>query len=358
MSKNLESALELLIERSPLHISCVLSPQHGWYGVEQANMIPSADGSLFGRPLFSLYTDKTRKLTKEQLSHFDCLIVDLQDVGCRVYTYLSCVLYALKSCFEEGYPVFILDRPNPAGRPVEGFFIKPGFESVVGAWRLPIRYGMTLAETARAYVSLENLKGELNICAMEGYEAKRGWPADRTWINPSPNMTGPECAQCYSGTVLLEGTKISEGRGTTSPLQVFGFPEMKTDKILKKMSSLKEEWMRGCRLRPCFFKPTFDKFKDEVCSGVHIHVQSPEFRPFRLMSLFLKALHQVHEGEDWLLPPPYEYEYEKKPLDILSGSSFLREWLLDKNSQISNLEKKLAADEEEWKKTSPPFCLY
>ena len=358
VDRNLKNSFEILFKDSSLNWTCLFSPQHGWDILEQANMIPSADGILHNLPLFSLYTDQTRKITQTQMEYFDVLVIDLQSVGCRVYTFLTTMLYALKSCAESKKSVIILDRPNPVGRVIEGNFLHPEFESVVGAWSIPMRYGMTLGEMARAYQSLEGLEVSLEVILMEDYHPYQGW-RDQLWVAPSPNMTDVECALCYSGTVLLEGTHVSEGRGTTWPLKIFGFPQMDSKKILTRMYHLQKDWLKGCILRPCSFKPVFDKFKGEVCSAVQIHVQDVEqFRPYRLISLFLKSLKQVHKEWSWLLLPPYEYEYKKKPIDILSGSSFLREWVEDECSTPQDLERKLLLDEKTWSERSRPFYLY
>lgn len=359
VSSKLNNSFQLLDQSAPLNFVCIFSPQHGWDSVEQANMIPSDDTVLQNIPVFSLYKNETRKMTFSQLEKFDVLLIDLQDVGCRVYTFVATVLYALKSCAEHNKEVWILDRPNPVGRVIEGSILQNDFQSVVGAWSLPIRYGLTLGELSQMYAQKENLNLTLQVIKSKNYNINQGWPLDRAWIAPSPNMTDIECARCYSGTVLLEGTNISEGRGTTFPLKVFGFPNMKTGEIIKTMTTLQEGWMRGCILRVCSFKPVFDKFKDQVCSGIQIHVQSAsDFRPYRLMSLFLKSVRKIHPDFNWVLPPPYEYEYKKQPIDILSGDSFLREWIEDTNAMPEDLEKKLSTDEQKWKTLSQSYYLY
>ena len=361
VTENLKNAFEVLSNNTSLNWTCLFSPQHGWSIVEQANMIPSADGKIKNIPVFSLYTHKTRKITSHQMDQFDVLVVDLQDVGCRIYTFLTTVLYALKSCAENKKSVLILDRPNPVGRVVEGSFLHSAFQSVVGAWRVPMRYGLTLGEIAKAYVDTEKLDVHLKVIRMQDYNPSTGWYQNQSWILPSPNMTDWQCALCYSGTVLLEGTKISEGRGTTLPLKIFGFPKMKSTQVIKQMESLKAEWLKGVILRPCSFKPTFDKFQNQVCSAIQIHIQSNcemQFRPYRLMSLFLKSVRKVHPDFGWLLPPPYEYEYEKWPIDILSGDSFLREWVDNPQSSVEELEKKLTKDESQWRDQYSSFFLY
>ncbi|MDE0151436.1 MAG: DUF1343 domain-containing protein [Bdellovibrionales bacterium] len=359
VSHQLDHSFQILRQNTSLKFVCVFSPQHGWDSVEQANMIPSDDTVLQNIPVFSLYKNETRRMTSDQLNQFDVLLIDLQDVGCRIYTFVATMLYALESCAEHNKEVWVLDRPNPVGRTVEGSILNNNFQSVVGPWNLPMRYGLTLGELSQMYVQKEKLNLTLQVIKIKNYKVNQGWPSDRTWIAPSPNMTDIECAQCYSGTVLLEGTNISEGRGTTFPLKIFGFPNMQSDKIIKTMITLREEWMKGCVLRVCSFKPVFDKFKDQICSAIQIHVKNTaEFRPYRLISLFLKSVKKVHSDFDWTLPPPYEYEYEKQPIDILSGDSFLREWIDNPNSAPEDLEKKLSTDEQNWKTLSYSYHLY
>ena len=307
--QNLQSSLYLIQSLTPLKISCFISPQHGLKGLQQANMITTENESLFSPPLsvnaahpsfpfaskisfpekahikkinhnhnqkpfpvFSLYSKKTRRLTQEMLSHFDVLIVDLQDVGCRVYTYLTTLFYALEDCGQANKEVWILDRPNPAGRKVEGSLLNENFFSFVGAAPLPIRHGLTLAEAALWYRSLKNLNVQLEIIKMQNYHPKKKpWPFNLPWVLPSPNMVDEECARCYSGTVLLEGTTVSEARGTVFPLKAFGFPGMKTKCLLKSMARMAPDWLKGCVLREEFFQPVFDKFQNQNCSAIRIY---------------------------------------------------------------------------------------
>ena len=359
VSPQLTHSFHILKQGALLNFSCLFSPQHGWDSVEQANMIPSGDTLFQNIPVFSLYKNETRKMTSSQMEKFDVLLIDLQDAGCRVYTFVATVLYALKSCAEHNKEVWIFDRPNPAGRIVEGSILQNSFQSVVGAWNLPMRYGLTLGELSQMYVKVQNLDLALQVIKIKNYKASQGWPSDRSWIAPSPNMTDIECVQCYSGTVLLEGTNISEGRGTAFPLKIFGFPNMQAEKIIKTMIDFREDWLKGCVLRVCSFKPVFDKFKNRVCSAIQIHVKDPSlFRPYRLVSLFLKSIKKIQPDFNWILPPPYEYEYKKQPIDILSGDSFLREWIDNTSADPEDLEKKLSTDEKKWIELSKSYFLY
>ena len=208
VDQSMQSSLNLIKSHTPLKISCVIGPQHGFKGDRQANMIVTEDENADSLPIFSLYSSKTRRLTQEILSFFDVLIVDLQDVGCRVYTYLTTLFYALEDSARAGKEVWILDRPNPAGRKIEGSLLNKKFFSFVGAGPLPMRHGLTLAEAAYYYCSLKKLNLQMETVKMTNYQpAQRAWPVGLAWALPSPNMVDEECALCYSGTVLLEGTK-------------------------------------------------------------------------------------------------------------------------------------------------------
>lgn len=364
VSQNLQSSLNLIKTRTPLKVNGIIGPQHGFKSTEQANMITTEDEHTYSVPIFSLYSDKTRRLTQEMLSHFDVLIVDLQDVGCRVYTYLTTLFYVLEDCAQANKEVWVLDRPNPAGRKVEGSILNKNFISFVGAAPLPIRHGLTLGEAASWYCSLKNLNVQLKIIEMKNYQPNlKPWPEDFPWVPPSPNMVDEECARCYSGTVLLEGTKISEARGTVFPLKAFGFPGMNTQNVLNFMVQLAPHWLKGCILKEEFFQPVFDKFQNQNCSAIRIYATGSDydettFQPYRLTCLFLKCVKKAHPDFDWMQPPPYEYEYEKMPIDILSGDDFLRNWIEDPNAFTMDLEAKLSPDEKSWTEQRKRFLLY
>ena len=386
VNKNLQNSLNLIQQYTNLTITCAIGPQHGFQGMEQANMITTEDMAIPVNsatkntfttekktnssktvntlPIFSLYSKKNRRLSTDMLSQFDVLLVDLQDVGCRVYTYLTTLLYILEDCEKHQKEVWVLDRPNPAGRTIEGSILNKNYSSFVGAAAVPIRHGMTLGELALWYYSIKKLTLPLTVIQMNNYQpTKQPWPKELTWALPSPNMTDEECARCYSGTVLLEGTKVSEARGTTFPLKAFGFPGMQTETILKLMQKTAPQWLKGCTLRSEFFKPVFDKFQNQNCSAIRIYADKTfydekTFRPYRLVSLFLKCLKNIHPDFELFNPPPYEYEYEKMPLDILSGDNFLRQWIADKQSSVNDLEQKLSTDEKQWLNERKKFLLY
>ena len=367
VSQELKSSLGLILSHTPLKITCVFGPQHGFKNVEQANMITTKDAHNTTHhpfPVLSLYSEKNRRLNKKALSLFDTLIVDLQDVGCRVYTYLTSLFYVMEDCARAQKALWILDRPNPAGRKVEGSLLNPDFKSFVGAAPMPIRHGLTLGEAALWYRDFKKLNLELSVVKMQGYSPEQqAWPKLMPWVLPSPNMVDQECARCYSGTVLLEGTNVSEARGTVFPLKAFGVPGMPTKAILKKMGKLAPNWLKGLALREVFFQPVFDKHQGQTCEGLRIYATKPfyqekSFSPYRLVSLFLKCLKLEAPDFDWLKPPPYEYEYKNWPIDILSGDDFLRRWVEDKAGDAKDLEQKLLPDETLWKEQRKNFLLY
>ncbi|MEA2093759.1 MAG: DUF1343 domain-containing protein, partial [Pseudomonadota bacterium] len=298
---DLAHALDALVESGDIRLTAAFGPQHGLRGDKQDNMVESPDfrDPLHGIPVFSLYGE-VRRPTAEMMDSFDVLLVDLQDLGCRIYTFVTTLRYVLEVAAGHGKAVWILDRPNPVGRPVEGLRLRPGWESFVGAGPLPMRHGLTIGELARWFVADLGLDVECQVVAMEGWAPSRapgyGWPlGERTWVNPSPNSPNLWMARCYAGTVMLEGTTLSEGRGTTRPLELFGAPDLVPRELIATMTSLAPHWMAGCRLRECWFQPTFHKHVDSLCAGVQIHVDDaaydhPAFRPWRVMALAFKAL--------------------------------------------------------------------
>lgn len=368
-NRKLRHSIDLIHAEFKDELVCVFGPQHGMRGEKQDNMIESEDflDPVYKIPVFSLY-GKVRRPTKEMLSHFDVILVDLQDVGCRIYTFLTTLFYLMDECDRYGKEVWVLDRPNPAGRPAEGFSLDPEFESFVGAAPLPMRHGLTLGEAGLWYKSLKKLKLEYKVVQMSGYAPEEspgyGWPIDEiSWVNPSPNMPRLSAARMYAGTVMIEGTKLSEGRGTTTPLELIGAPDLSTSKILNEMGKLIPAHLKTLTLRPCYFEPTFQKHAKKLCSGFQIHIDHKgyshnNFKPFRLVCAFLKALRKVHPDYDLWLSPPYEYEEEKMPIDILSGSSRLREWVDNPKSKWQDLEKDLNREERHWLKERKIHLLY
>src|SRR6185436_6475507 len=283
VTRDLAHSLDALAALRDLRLTAAFGPQHGLRGDKQDNMVESPDESdaAHGIPVYSLY-GKVRRPTAEMMDSFDVLLVDLQDVGCRVYTFATTLRYVLEAAAQRGKTVWVLDRPNPAGRPVEGTKLLAGWESFVGAGSIPMRHGLTLGELARWFVRELRLDVKLEVIAMEGWQPEvapgYGWPlGERAWVNPSPNAPSLGMARCYAGTVMLEGTTLSEGRGTTRPLELFGAPDLEPRALLAKMVSLAPRWLRGCRLRECWFEPTFHKHAGKLCAGIQIHVDDPAY---------------------------------------------------------------------------------
>ena len=317
--------------------------------------------------MFSLY-GKVRRPTPAMMDSFDVLLVDLQDLGCRIYTFITTLRYVLEAAAQFNKRVVVLDRPNPAGRPVEGLTLRPGWESFVGAGPLPMRHGLTMGELALWFVRTLNLDVECEVLTMEGWAPGTGpgygWPlGERTWINPSPNAPNLWMARCYAGTVMLEGTTLSEGRGTTRPLELFGAPDLEPRKLLAEMQHLAPHWLQGCRLRECWFEPTFHKHAGKLCAGVQIHVEDgaydhAAFRPWRLMALAFKALRRQRPDYALWRDFPYEYEVDRLAIDVINGSELLRQWVDDPEATPGDLDALAGTDEAAWMAEQEAVMLY
>src|SRR6266567_8225308 len=292
VSRDLTHSLDALAATG-LRLTAAFGPQHGLRGDKQDNMVESEDFTdpIHGIPVFSLYGE-VRRPTGQSLGTFDTILIDLQDVGCRIYTFITTLLYVLEAAAEHGKSVWVLDRPNPAGRPIEGLSLRAGWESFVGAGPIPMRHGLTLGELGRWFVDHFKLDVDYRVIEMQGWQPDAapgyGWPlGERAWVNPSPNAPNLWMARAYAGTVMLEGTTLSEGRGTTRPLELFGAPDIDARKVIAEMEALAPQWLKGCKLRDCFFEPTFHKHARQLCSGVQIHTEDPAyydhqaFKPWR-----------------------------------------------------------------------------
>ena len=362
VSADLTHALDALAACPDLRLSAAFGPQHGLRGDKQDNMVESADylDPIHGIPIFSLYGE-VRRPTAAMMETFDVLLIDLQDLGCRIYTFITTLRYMLEAAATHGKRVYILDRPNPAGRPVEGLTLRPGWESFVGAGALPMRHGLTLGELAGWFVRTLKLDLDWQVIPMRNWQPEAspgfGWPlGERTWINPSPNAPNLSMARCYAGTVMLEGTTLSEGRGTTRPLELFGAPDLDARALLTRMHALAPDWLAGCRLRECWFEPTFHKHAGQLCNGVQIHVEDGHyahhlFRPWRLQALAFKAIRQLWPDYPLWRDFPYEYEFERLAIDLINGSPLLREWVDDPAATPADLDALARADEAAWEET-------
>ena len=362
-------SLDALMALGDVQITAAFGPQHGMRGDKQDNMVESADflDPRYGIPVFSLY-GSVRYPTPEMMDSFDVLLVDLQDIGTRIYTYVTTLAYLMDACAAVGKSLWVLDRPNPAGRPVEGTILEPGWESFVGAGPLIMRHGLTLGELAKWFRAERRLDLDLHVVAMEGYDPNEppgyGWPlSDLAWVNPSPNAASLNMARCFPGTVLLEGTTLSEGRGTTVSLEVAGAPDLDIARVLERMEGQRTGWTQGALIRPCWFEPTFHKHAGRLCAGIQLHTDNrlyrhDRFRPYRFVALLLKCIRL--EYADCLLwrDHPYEYETERLAIDLLAGGTYLRDWVEDATAEPADLEDRLAPDEARWAEERAPFLLY
>ena len=369
VTADLVHALDALAGLGDIRLTAAFGPQHGLRGDKQDNMVESPDfqDPVHGLPVFSLYGE-VRRPTAAMLDHFDVLLVDLQDLGCRIYTFVTTLRYVLEAAAAHGKAVWILDRPNPAGRPVEGLRLRPGWESFVGAGPLPMRHGLTVGELARWFVAELGLDVDCQVIEMEGWAPSRapgyGWPlGERAWVNPSPNAANLSMARCYAGTVMLEGTTLSEGRGTTRPLELFGAPDLASRALINAMTTLAPDWLTGCRLRECWFQPTFHKHVDALCAGIQLHVEDAAydpavFRPWRLMALAFKALRRLRPDYDLWRDFPYEYETGRLAIDVINGSELLRHWVDDPAATPGDLDALAGADEAAWLEERETVMLY
>jgi uncharacterized protein YbbC (DUF1343 family) len=369
VTADLVHSLDALAALPEIQLSAAFGPQHGLRGDKQDNMMESTDFNdpLLEIPVFSLYGE-VRRPTPAMLDSFDVLLVDLQDLGCRIYTFITTLRYVLEAAAQSGKKVLVLDRPNPAGRPVEGLSLRAGWESFVGAGPLPMRHGLTMGELARWFVNTLKLDVDCDVVTMEGWAPGSGpgygWPlGERTWINPSPNAPNLWMARCYAGTVMLEGTTLSEGRGTTRPLELFGAPDLESRQLLAEMHRLAPHWLQGCRLRECWFEPTFHKHAGKLCAGVQIHVEDgaydhEAFRPWRLMALAFKALRRLRPDYELWRDFPYEYEFDRLAIDVINGSELLRQWVDDPEATPDDLDALARPDEASWLEEMEAARLY
>ena len=367
VTRNLTHSLDALVSAG-LRVTAAFGPQHGLRGDKQDNMVESDDFTdpVHQIPVFSLYGE-VRRPTGQSLGTFDTIVVDLQDLGCRIYTFITTLLYVLEAAAEHGKSVWVLDRPNPAGRPVEGLTLRPGWESFVGAAPMPMRHGLTLGELGRWFVDHFHLDVDYRVIEMDGWKPSEapgfGWPSGRIWINPSPNAANLNMARDYAGTVMLEGTTLSEGRGTTRPLEQFGAPNIDPTRILSEMEALAPQWLAGCKLRDVTFQPTFHKHVGEMCRGLFIHAEGEfydheAFKPWRLQSLAFKAIRRLYPDYELWRDFPYEYVFDKLAIDVINGSTLLRDWVDDAAAEPGDLDTITIPDEKAWEEERRRFLLY
>jgi uncharacterized protein YbbC (DUF1343 family) len=367
VTRDLTHSLDALADAG-VNLSAAFGPQHGLRGDKQDNMVESEDFTdpLHKIPVFSLYGE-VRRPTGQSMQTFDIILVDLQDLGCRIYTFITTLLYVIEAAAEHGKSVWVLDRPNPAGRPIEGLTLRSGWESFVGAGPMPMRHGLTLGELGHWFIDHYKLDVDYRVVEMHGWSPDAGpgfgWPEERIWVNPSPNAPNLNMARAYAGTVMLEGATLSEGRGTTRPLELFGAPDIEPRAVIAEMERIAPEWLAGCRLREINFEPTFHKHVGTLCAGVHIHAEGrfydhQAFKPWRLQALAFKAIRNLNPDYELWRDFPYEYEFGKLPIDVINGSPLLREWVDDGGSQPGDLDEPASADERAWAEVVRPFYLY
>jgi uncharacterized protein YbbC (DUF1343 family) len=339
-------------------LAAIFGPQHGFRSDVQDNMIetPHRDDPHRRVPIYSLYSE-TREPTAEMLRGLDVLVIDLQDIGARIYTYIYTVANCLRACGRHGVPVIVCDRPNPIGGvEVEGASLRTGFESFVGQFPIPMRHGLTMGEIARLFNDRFRLGAELSVTPMEGW--RRTMYADETglpWVMPSPNIPTLDSAIVYPGTVLFEGTMLSEGRGTTRPFELVGAPGIEAERFARDMNRL---GLPGVCFRPAVFEPTFQKHAKHACGGCQIHVTDrTAFRPVKtgvaLIEMFRRA---APERFAWR-QPPYEYEHDKMPFDILAGSDRLRQQI-EAGEDAEAIARSWREDEEEFRGIREKYLMY
>jgi uncharacterized protein YbbC (DUF1343 family) len=368
VTADLTHTLDALAALDDVQVTSSFGPQHGLRGDKQDNMMESPDFTdpLLGIPIFSLYGE-VRRPTTQSMETFDVILIDLQDLGCRIYTFITTLLYVLEASAAHGKAVWVLDRPNPAGRPVEGLTLQKGWESFVGAGPMPMRHGMTLGEIGHWFIDHYKIDVDYRVIEMAGYEPDavpgHGWPADRIWINPSPNAPNINMARAYAGTVLLEGATLSEGRGTIRPLEIFGAPDINARDVIAEMRAFAPQWLNGCTLREIWFEPTFHKHVHQLCHGVHIHAEGPSydhdaFQPWRIQALAFKAIRRLYPEYDLWRDFPYEYEFGKLAIDVINGGPALREWVDAPGSTPEQLDAMTLADEQDWQEKRAQYLLY
>ena len=368
VTADLVHSLDALAACPDITLTSAFGPQHGLKGDKQDNMVETEDelDAALGIPIFSLY-GQVRRPTAAMMDTADVFLFDLQDLGCRIYTFVTTLLYLLEAASGTGKQVWVLDRPNPAGRPVEGTTLLPGQESFVGAGPIPMRHGLTLGEMGHWFIQHFKLNVNYRVIAMQGWQpegAGWGWPESRIWINPSPNAASLNMARAYAGTVMIEGATVSEGRGTTRPLEVlFGAPDIDAKAVLAEMRRFAPEWLTGCAIRECWFTPTFHKHAGELCNALMIHAEGAfydhhAFRPWRLQALAFKAIRRLYPEYSLWRDFPYEYELERLAIDVINGGPALREWVDNPASIPADLEAIASADEAAWIAATRTIKLY
>jgi uncharacterized protein YbbC (DUF1343 family) len=357
VDRNFNHIVDLLAASADCKLAAIFGPQHGFRSDLQDNMIetPHVQDPKRGVPIFSLYSE-TREPTPDMLDLIDVLVIDIQDVGARIYTFIYTMANCLRAAARQGLPVVVCDRPNPIGGAIEGPMLEPGFESFVGQFPIPMRHGMTVAELARLFNESHAIGAALEAVPMQGWTRSMYW--DETglpWVMPSPNMPALDTAIVYPGTVLFEGTMLSEGRGTTRPFELIGAPWLDSELLAARMNAA---GLEGVHFRPAIFEPTFQKHALTTCGGCQIHVTARDvFAPVKAgVSLMRECYALAPERFQWR-PPPYEYEHDKMPIDILAGSSDLRTQI-ESQVPLAEIAASWREGETAFAKMARPYLLY
>jgi uncharacterized protein YbbC (DUF1343 family) len=350
--------VDRLREEPGVQLAAIFGPQHGFRSDVQDNMIetPHRDDAARRVPIYSLYSD-TREPTPEMLQGLDVLVIDLQDIGARIYTYIYTMANCMRAAARHRIPVIVCDRPNPiGGSQIEGAALTRGFESFVGQFPIPMRHGMTIGELARFFNDHFNIGADLEISPMERWHRHMYWDQTRLpWVMPSPNMPTLDTAIVYPGTVLFEGVMLSEGRGTTRPFELVGAPWIDADRFAAAMNELE---LPGVHFRPAVFQPTFQKHAQQTCGGCQIHVRHrDEFRPVLTGVALIDMFRRFDPGRFAWRPPPYEYEHHKAPIDILAGGDGLRRQI-ETESPLRAIAASWRADEDEFASVRRSYLLY
>jgi uncharacterized protein YbbC (DUF1343 family) len=369
VTADLTHSLDALAACPDIRLSAAFGPQHGLRGDKQDNMVESPDflDPRHGIPVFSLYGE-VRRPTDAMMDSFDVMLIDLQDLGCRIYTFITTLRYVLEAAAKHGKTVWVLDRPNPAGRPIEGLSLRDGWESFVGAGPMPMRHGLTMGELGHWFIAKLKLDIDYRVITMQGWAPDvapgYGWPlGERSWINPSPNAPNLSMARAYAGTVMLEGATLSEGRGTTRPLELFGAPDINAHAVLIEMQTFAPHWLNGCKLREIWFEPTFHKHVGKLCNGLQIHVEDGSydhagFRPWRIQALAFKAIRRLYPDYPLWRDFAYEYEHDRLAIDLINGSPLLREWVDNPIADAEDLDQLAKIDETNWAEEIKAYLLY
>ena len=341
----------------PGRLKALFSPQHGFFAEKQDNMIESGhfrDPEL-DIPVFSLYSE-TRIPTDDMFDEIDTLVVDIQDVGTRVYTFIYTISYCLDTAARLGKSVVILDRPNPVGGyQVEGNVLEPAYTSFVGRFPIPMRHGMTVGEISRFFNRTQNIGCDLTVVPMDGWRRRMYWQdTGLPWILPSPNLPTPLSAMVYPGQVILEGTNLSEARGTTLPFEQFGAPFMDARAVADRLG----QSIPGIHLRQVCFEPTSGKWAGTPCQGFHIHVTDRDaYKPYLTSLILVREITAAHPDAFQFKAPPYEYEYDRLPMDLILGSRSLRE-SLESGTDPKELEARWKPELDRFIGRSSPFYMY